>query len=456
MTTAAARLDAFLLEHARTDPGTVAAAAGRLDSRPAGRALFLAVAGAVKRSVAVRLFWSGGPAREGPDSAGAHAVAMQALARSPAPGGAVPLAERLASMGVAVTAGVTDCSSYLDLRGPREYIHPALRIAVRALAEPAVDMAGFRAARAATVHSLERRAHNIKTLAGDSFRAVRATPGSLFARPPEGAVECVRTLPFAAIETVAKGLAACPRVCVILAGDQPGDDYVDDLAPLAGAGADSAGPGSSAASLGGGDGPQPAENVLASDPPTEIRIASPLGNQAFLQWGTAVQAAGVDDHVVLEVAAHILGGWTGSRWHSLFREQLGYTYGTGSSAASFQITGPVYCLTQVGMAVAPPALSRTRALMTEQAAAFVAEGPTAAEISTACAQLLRSEALFYDSTRNLMERTGSFLQAGLPADFAERRMEALRAPDPDQFRGRLRALMAKRTLVIVTDSEEHT
>lgn len=95
-------------------------------------------------------------------------------------------------------------------------------------------------------------------------------------------------------------------------------------------------------------------------------------------------------------------------------------------------------------------------MLAEQATEFVGEGPTPDEIGRACVQLLRSEAQFHDATRQLMQRTGSWPQAGLPADFAERRIEALRATDPEWFKERLRALMSNTTLVTLTDSKELT
>src|SRR5215469_3753984 len=171
---------------ARADPRTVAAPDGHVDVRSSGRAVLLTVAGAVKRSVGVRLFWTGGPVAEQEQSAGVHALAMQALVRSPAADGSPSLAEWLESTGVAITAGVTDCSCHLDLRGPAELIRPALRAAATAVIRGNLDAGTVRAARAATVHELDRRTHNVRTLADDTFRAARMASGSPFARPPEG------------------------------------------------------------------------------------------------------------------------------------------------------------------------------------------------------------------------------------------------------------------------------
>lgn len=444
------RLDALLPNLARTDPRTVVTADERLHTHRAGNAQLLALAGPARRSVAIRLCWDGGPAAEDPATAGHHAVTVQALARSCGPGGTVPLAERLESMGIAVTAGVTECSSYLDLRGPREYIHPALRLASAAVAAGAVDQVAFEAARSTTLYSVDRRTHSLATLAGDTFRAARADPASVLARPAEGTAQSLRTMSAADARALAGRLAGGCDFRVIIAGDPAAHAYADDVAPLT----EQIGATNGHRRPARGGAGQAARSALADDPPEQVRQPSGLPSQAYLLWGTAVQTASQADHIVLELAVHMLGGWSGSRWNSLFREQLGYTYSTRSSITSLAFGGRTYCLAQVGMAVAPATLTQARDLLMAQAAAFLSDPPPAAEILAACVQLLRTEAHFHDYTRHLMDRAGSFLQAGLEPAFAERRIDALRAVEPDRFGDRLKALMSSTTLVILTDSRE--
>jgi predicted Zn-dependent peptidase len=171
--------------------------------------------------------------------------------------------------------------------------------------------------------------------------------------------------------------------------------------------------------------------------------------QSYLLWGTAVEITDATDHAVLEVAAHILGGWAGSRWNVLFREKLGCTYGATAAVSSVGVAGRRYCFAHAGLAVDPDAFDRTLDTLADQAAAFLGTGPRADEVNGACLRLLRTEAHYFDSSRSLMTRAGEFLLSGLGTDFAASRMAALRGMADASFTGRMRELMLKPTVVIL-------
>ena len=96
---------ARLASLAEASPATVPVADVRLEEARAGGVTVRTLAGPLRRVAAVRLCWPGGSAGEAFAQAGLHAVTMQALIRTPAPGGAASLAERLESAGIAVEAG---------------------------------------------------------------------------------------------------------------------------------------------------------------------------------------------------------------------------------------------------------------------------------------------------------------------------------------------------------------
>ncbi len=364
-----------------------------------------ALAGPARRVVGARLFWP-----KASDDV-ATGLAAQALLRSSHP-------ERLESAGVTLSAGTGTLASYVDFRGPRDAVRKALRDFTDSLPDVTISFHAYEAARAAAIHQAEQRARQPKSQAADHFRRVRAG-----LPPPEGEPGSVTREELPDLGTRSRYL--------IIVGDAV-ESYVDTpLGTVEGAGA---------------------QVSLNPDPPaqSEVRGAgsgSGSGSQAYVLWGAAAAITGAADLVALELAMHVLGGWSGSRWHALFREQLGYTYGT---TAQTYCVGPTVAFAHVGMAVATDALAKTESLLLDQARAFLDHGPGATELTSAAVQLLRTEAHYYDSVRNLMSRFASFLQSGLPPGFAAERIAALRAVEPESFAARMRELLRHRTLVTVT------
>jgi predicted Zn-dependent peptidase len=194
--------------------------------------------------------------------------------------------------------------------------------------------------------------------------------------------------------------------------------------------------------------------VLRANPPDQVRALGDGKARAYLLWGTAAETADVADHVAIEVAVHMLGGWSGSWLTRLFRAELGLTYTVGSSVTSLAHDGRMYCLAQVGMGVAAANVPRVRDLLLEQVEAFLRYLAPPGDTAAAAVRLLRNEAHFHDATRKLISRAGSFLQAGLAPDFATQRVGALRAADSGQFGDRVRAMAHQPTLTVLTDAME--
>jgi predicted Zn-dependent peptidase len=422
------------------DPRTVPAADCRIQVRRGTTIDGYATAGAGRRIAGARLFWLGGPLAEDATRAGVHAVTMQAVLRSPPPGLREPLAQRLESMGVAVTAGVTATSCYIDLRGPREQLGEALHCTAHALASPGIDAPAFQAARAATIHEVEQRGHDRKTIAADALRAAWAGADNPLARPPEGTSVSLRALRLPDVQAAAQSMLR-QRLGLVVAGDPALDTYLEQVAELAGL-----------------------VDPVSGEPEPPTRLTPPLGaaippllqvgthGPTYLLWGTVTPTKGAADHVVAETATHILGGWSGSLWQSLFREELGYTYGTSASTTSLRLGSQTYTTMQVGMSVPAEVAERVRDLLRQQADAVAAGGLDLRLHRGACLRLLRSEAHFHDATRNLMARTASFLQAGLGAQFAAARMAALRESSPEWFAQRLCDLVRSTTVLTVSGS----
>lgn len=439
-------LDARLANLPAASPAEVPVADARLHLVQAGRARVITAASAPRRIVAVRLCWPGGSAAEDAGLAGLHAVTMQALVRSPAPGSTTPVAECLESAGVAVDAGATYRTAYLELRGPRAYLIQALALVATAVEAAELDESAFQAARFQALHGVRRRRRDIALLAADTFRAARAEPGNFLARRPDGTVASLDAMSIADCQALVSKLRR-GRLHLIIVGDQAADDYLAAVSALTGESADR--------ELADGLADGLAERLaLRAEPPDQLRAASGAAAHSYLLWGTAAGTAEMADHVAIELAAHLLGGWSGSRWNVLFRERLGLTYSVNSAHSSLSSAGLTCCLAHVGMAVATKDLPRARDLLLRDADDFNRSGPSPEEVNAAAVRLLRAEAHFHDSARNLVGRLGWFLQAGLDLGFAERRISALRATEAAKTRDRMTELFRQPTLIVLSDAPE--
>jgi predicted Zn-dependent peptidase len=402
-----------------------------------GSANVIDLAGSDRPVTACRLIWHGGPATEAPELAGSHALAMYSLIHSACGGSPVTLAQELESRGMAVTAGVTECSSFLEIRGPRYQSHGALRRVAEAVREGQGTESDFKAAKAAILDRLEVRGHALHLISADTFRATRFVPGSVLARSADGSPESVRDLPFSALAAIKTAMASPAAFDLVVVGDPDGMSYADDVSVLLG--------------------PHRADATTASKrvpalarPTGHVRVSSAFGSQPFLNWGTVIEADGWHDHLMLELAVEILGGMAGSRWYSLFHEQLGWTYATVASSVTYGFGARIFSLALVGMYIDPKALDRAVSVLLDEASSFAENGPTADEVNSTCLRLLRTEARCYDAVKDVANRATLYLHRGLGIDMAERRLDALRGVDRDWARERMRVLVRDATLVVVS------
>lgn len=372
---------------------------------------------------------------------------MQALVRSAAAGDTVPLAERLESMGVAAETGVSESAAYLELRGPREYLHQAVRLTSEVVVAGQLSQDAFGAARAAALHEAERRAHDLAKLANDTFRAARAVDGGVLSRRPEGTVDGLRGLTYDDCRQV---LGALPgrAVSVIVAGDADAQAYLSDLGPLGLGPLGAAGPGV----LAGWQEPGGAE--LRAGPAGHLVAAGGKRSSCYLLWGTAVETDDVADHVALEIAAHLLGGWTGSRWSTLFRDKLALTYGVRSAVRVMAPRGRACVIAHVGLTTAASSRARVADLIGDQARGFIASDPDPGEVAGAAVRLLRTEVHHHDAMRSLVDRAGTYLHAGLDPGYAASRISALAAVGADDVGARLRRLLRQPTLVELAENQD--
>lgn len=419
------------------DPGTVAAASGALHVVSTPTADVYAVADTVKRIVSVRLFWNAVPGTEPLAQAGRTAATLSALVRDSDARSGVPLAQQLEAAGVVCSVGVADTSVHIELRGARNDTRSAVALLAGGLGAGGVGEPAFLAGRTATRHEVERRGHDLRTVAIDALRGARFGSAARASVPPEGTPAGLTGLTHDDVDRTAKELLTRARLHVLVAGDPDVQSYVDLLAPWQ----HDRGPLAE---------PEPPAAHLVPAPPAQLTVASPLRGQAHVLWGTVVPLADAADYVALELVTHVLGGWVGSRWHSLFREKLGLTYGTYSAAVPIGFGDGVVGLAYAGFSVAQAALAQTTDQLSQQVGALP-DVLDDVELRSAAAQLLRAEALHHDSARSLIGRAGLLLQGGLAVTMVGDRVAAMRETTGADLRRRLDRLLRQSTLVRVSE-----
>lgn len=405
---------------------------GRFDVRRIGAVTTFTVADVAKRMIALRLYWNGGAAAETAGECGAGLVALRALLRSPSrTPGVLPVIEELEALGVTAEAQVAETSWHVDLRGPQPSIGPAVRLVADSLMRGGPVQSSVTASVNQILDMQRRRRHNLAALVEERFRMARASPGGPLARPLEGTEESLRSLQG---EKVAAALAdlhrSRPRLVVV------GGDIAADVAEL---GDVLAGPFRP-------DTPPSVAELFAERPPAQISVDSQLNEQGYLLWGTVYPGASPEDYSFLEIATRMIGGWTGSRWHGLFRDELAYTYGLRHHVSALVVGSRLVCSARIGMAVPPAVVGECAERMVADAASIDWAKADPDEIRATAAQLLRVESSRYLSSRSLMTYLAPFAAGGPTATFAAGRVYALRHLDTDRFRGRVAELLATTTL----------
>ncbi len=152
---------------------------------------------------------------------------------------------------------------------------------------------------------------------------------------------------------------------------------------------------------------------------TEQRIAHPAA-QAHLMMGMPALKRGDPDFFPLVVGNYSLGGGGFvSRLMKEVREKRGFAYSVHSYFLPLAQTGPFQIGLQTKKAQANDALKVARDVL----AAFIAEGPSEAELQAAKQNLVGSFPLRLDSNRKILDNVSVIGFYGLPLDYLDRYAE---------------------------------
>jgi zinc protease len=170
--------------------------------------------------------------------------------------------------------------------------------------------------------------------------------------------------------------------------------------------------------------PNPAEPVEGKT----VRIPFP-STQATILAGQVGMARSDADYFPLYVGNHVLGGsGFSSRLMEEIREKRGLAYSVYSYLLPMAVPGPF----QMGLQTRLDQAGQAEALLRENLARFVKEGPTAAELDHAKKNIVGGFPLRLDSNREIADWLSIIGLYRLPLDFLDqypKRIEAVRVDD---------------------------
>lgn len=325
------------------------------------------------------------------------------------------ISNRLADLGALLRAGADQDRTSVSLRtlsAPAQR-EPALALLADVLSAPSFPVAVFERDRARTVSALKDSLTQPETL------AVRAFWRTLYPGHPYGAQstpEGLEGLTRDDLLTFWRGHYRADRAVITLVGDLSRQDAeaialgLTQGLPQEGA----------AASL-----------TLPAVAPVQGGVVSEAhpATQAHLYLGMPAIAKGDPDFFPLMVGNYILGGGGFvSRLTKEVREKRGYAYSVYSTFAPLRGPGPFYISLQTKRSQADEALKVVRETLDR----FLAEGPTAAELQAAKANLEGGFPLRLDTSRKLLDNVANIGFYGLPLDYLDtytRRVEAVSVAD---------------------------
>jgi zinc protease len=192
--------------------------------------------------------------------------------------------------------------------------------------------------------------------------------------------------------------------------------------------------------------PAPVREPLPVEPPPGvIRIDHPA-SQSHLLIGFRGIAQHDPDLLALQLANHVLGGggFT-SRLYAEVREKRGLAYSVYSYFAPRAQAGPF----TIGLQTRKDQADEALAVVREALARFVSEGPSAAELEAARANLIAGFPLRIDSNRKILGQLSAIGVHGLPLDWLERWRERVAALTLEQVQAAITRHMHPERLVAV-------
>lgn len=176
-----------------------------------------------------------------------------------------------------------------------------------------------------------------------------------------------------------------------------------------------------------------------------IRVAHPSA-QAHVAIGQPGIKRGDPDFFPLVVGNYILGGGGFvSRLTAEVREKRGYAYSVYSYFSPQREPGPF----QIGLQTKGSQADDALKVVGETLDAFLAKGPTEAELKAAKENLINGFALRLDSNRKMLEQVAVIGGFGLPLDYLDTYRDKVKAVTAEQIREAFRRHVSPERMVTV-------
>ncbi|MGO1971560.1 MAG: M16 family metallopeptidase [Propionibacteriaceae bacterium] len=347
-------------------------------------------------------------------------------------------AELLETEGAAfgLDLGLSGVIALLDV--PASRLPRALPLFAEALREPALADADVERHRVLRLAEIEQVRANSAQTASIAFRAAVFEPGSRAARMTGGEPETLGQVGVEDVRGFHRDWFGPRGATLVLGGDFTGLDPIR-LAEEA-----------------FGDWTNPDQRIAgyASPEPAERPTSRIVHRAGAVQADLRLGGFGIDrtdprwpDTLV---ASYAMGGAFLSRLNSVLREEKGYTYGVGMLFGPLRRGGSYAVQGSFRTEVLVDALAEARELLD------VTERPfTAAEVADAVQFQVGVAPLRYGTADGVVDQTGSQLLAGLPRDYVDTNLAALRAVTPESATAAYHELvdLGAMSLVVAGDAD---
>jgi len=369
-------------------------------------------------TVAGSIVVAGGAGLQQPSQAGLAQLTAAMLDEGTTSRTAAQIALAAESMGATIAAGCGWDASYVSFKCLKGDLSESLDLAVDILLNPTFPEAEWGRIRGQTLAALQAERDH-----GES-RAYRALLSALYDQdhpyrfPLAGTEASVAGLTRADLMQFHASFLVAGRSTIIVAGD------VDPHALAA----ELEGRLTSWTGLTGG---LPVDRAtLRAEHPRLILLDRPGAPQAVVRAGHVGLARSDPSYEHMLVLNQILGGQFSSRLNAKLREERGFTYGVRSSFDCRRQPGPF----SIGAAVGTSRLAEALDEIHQELTALVGgRPPSQVELDDARRALIEGQARLFETPTALVNRFGSLVVHGLPADHDAGLSERLAAIDLDSL-----------------------
>lgn len=368
--------------------------------------------------VDVRLVFDAGSARDPQAKGGLAALVNGLLNQGAGELDATALSFEFERLGAIYRAQAGYDSATVSLRSlsDPDLLQPALRNLRRVLSAPTFPAEAVTRNKQRTRLGIRAKRQSPAELARDAFREA-VYPAHPYGNPSTGSDLSVAALSRADVVNFYESFYTAGNLTLALVGDLSEPAAAALAEALSGA-------------LAPGTPPAPLPPVAPLRAPAEIKLTHP-SSQVHILLGQPGMRRDDPDFFPLYVGNHVLGGAAFvSRLYDEVREQRGLSYSVFSYFSPQRVQGPFVAGLQTRGGQEQQALD----VMRETLGAFIAAGPTAAELEAAKLNLGGGFPLQFDSNSKILGYIAMIGFYGLPLDYLDTYTDRINAVTVEQTR----------------------